>query len=673
MASILACIPSDPDISGIGVRVAIYIQNLFCFIPAIWALWDGQVTEYELESAETQSTTNLIVAFAILISTIVQAKTLGLSNYHAAIVLDLSWMNNTNAFIYFLLYVQYKSQPGRDSIERKWSAWYRHIREQLRALVSVADGEYSQTCSLPADVLSVDDSPPNATGVKILFRRIALFLGSVHLTLMAALGIWLWSNPRTFGTANTCAVDSATVAILGCRVPFDSNALRVGSIMVYSVFLVPGLNLLAPMVLFLGLYLAYHAWTKTHPRDATPSSPSPPSFLRAHTPLGRYMVDVVQWYDRAISASGVQPIFVGLVILFVVNIIFLADIELTIQRNRHLQDSDSGETQWNFGQILAMLLLVLPLRDLAETIVARRERRHQQQHKEELTRSLRIVIEQRSSGHFIGLIERGADVNTIVEGHRYATVLAVAASQKDEVLVRSLIHLKANPCLNSKDGQTALNIATKQECWPIIRLVVAAGADTNEIFSDGQYGCALQAACYRGNTDIVKFLLERKADPNTQGTGFFCALQAACYVGNTDIVTLLLEHKADPNIQGGMYGCALQAACYVRNTNIVTLLLEHKADPNIQGGYYGCALQAACYRENTNTVKLLLEHKADPNIQASAKETILESAQQFGNAEIIQALIEYVEQRPCRLSPCVQKADQVLGTQALTARDDNKN
>ncbi|KAH8077258.1 hypothetical protein BXZ70DRAFT_704804, partial [Cristinia sonorae] len=415
MASILACIPSDPDISGIGVRVAIYIQNLFCFIPAIWALWDGQVTEYELESAETQSTTNLIVAFAILISTIVQAKTLGLSNYHAAIVLDLSWMNNTNAFIYFLLYVQYKSQPGRDSIERKWSAWYRHIREKLRALVSVADATRLQT-GQAATQASSNDSPSSATGFKILFRRIVLFLGSAHLTLMAALGIWLWSNPRTFGTANTCAVDSATIAILGCRVPFASNALRVGSIMVYSVFLVPGLNLLAPMVLFLGLYLAYHAWTKTHPRDATPSSPSPPSFLRAHIPLARYMADVMQWYDRSISVSGVQPIFVGLVILFVVNIIFLADIELTIQRNRHLQDSDSGETQWNFGQILAMLLLVLPLRDLAETIVARRERRHEQQHKEELTRSLRVAIEQRLSRLFIGLIERGADVNTIVEG-----------------------------------------------------------------------------------------------------------------------------------------------------------------------------------------------------------------------------------------------------------------
>ncbi|KAH8101576.1 hypothetical protein BXZ70DRAFT_867168, partial [Cristinia sonorae] len=122
---------SDPNISGIGVRAAIYIQNLMCFIPAIWALWDGEVSPYELESAETQSTTNLIIAFAILISTIVRATSSDLSNYHATIVLDLSWMDNTNAFIYFLLYVQHKSQPGPERIEPKWSAWYQHVREKF--------------------------------------------------------------------------------------------------------------------------------------------------------------------------------------------------------------------------------------------------------------------------------------------------------------------------------------------------------------------------------------------------------------------------------------------------------------------------------------------------------------------------------------------------------------
>ncbi|KAH6914571.1 hypothetical protein BKA70DRAFT_1058038, partial [Coprinopsis sp. MPI-PUGE-AT-0042] len=113
-----------PDIAGIGVRIAIYIQNLLCFLPALWALWDGEVTQEELYSAETQTTTNLVLAFAILISSIVQASTLGLSNYHANIVLSMSWMNNTNAFIYFLLYIHHK----RNTVKGDWASWYAHVR-----------------------------------------------------------------------------------------------------------------------------------------------------------------------------------------------------------------------------------------------------------------------------------------------------------------------------------------------------------------------------------------------------------------------------------------------------------------------------------------------------------------------------------------------------------------
>ncbi|KAF6750506.1 hypothetical protein DFP72DRAFT_1013204, partial [Ephemerocybe angulata] len=127
----MCLIPANPDIAGIGVRIAIYAQNLLCFFPAFWALLDGKVTETELESAETQATTNLVLAFAILISSMVQTTTLGLTSYHASIVLSMSWMNNTNAFIYFLLYVQHKSQPTPGSghvVEPTFRAWARHIR-----------------------------------------------------------------------------------------------------------------------------------------------------------------------------------------------------------------------------------------------------------------------------------------------------------------------------------------------------------------------------------------------------------------------------------------------------------------------------------------------------------------------------------------------------------------
>ncbi|THU98162.1 hypothetical protein K435DRAFT_965066 [Dendrothele bispora CBS 962.96] len=95
------------------------------------SLWDGHVTEYELESVETQSTTILLTAFAILISAMVQAKTLGISSFHTNIVLSLSWMNNTNTFIYFLLYVQHKSQPGQEQVKPECSAWLKHLKGKL--------------------------------------------------------------------------------------------------------------------------------------------------------------------------------------------------------------------------------------------------------------------------------------------------------------------------------------------------------------------------------------------------------------------------------------------------------------------------------------------------------------------------------------------------------------
>jgi hypothetical protein len=93
--------------------------------------------------------------------------------------------------------------------------------------------------------------------IKPLFKRVVLFLGSLHLSLMAALGIWLWSHPTTFGNSEPCAIKSISIIIIGNRVPFSSAGLHVASLVIYSIFLVPGLNLVIPMVAFLGLYIGY--------------------------------------------------------------------------------------------------------------------------------------------------------------------------------------------------------------------------------------------------------------------------------------------------------------------------------------------------------------------------------------------------------------------------------
>jgi hypothetical protein len=99
----MCLIPANPDISGIGVRVAIYAQNFLSFAPAFYALVDGKVDSKELKTIEAQSTTILVTAFAILISTIVQALSpYGLSDFHTSVILNLSWMNNTNTSTFII-------------------------------------------------------------------------------------------------------------------------------------------------------------------------------------------------------------------------------------------------------------------------------------------------------------------------------------------------------------------------------------------------------------------------------------------------------------------------------------------------------------------------------------------------------------------------------------------
>jgi hypothetical protein len=145
----LKCIPANPDISGIGVRTAIYAQNLLCFAPVVAHLWDGKVSLEEMKGVKDQSIGMLAIAFAILISTIQATASVErqpITGFHAAVILDLSWMNNTSTWIWFLLYAHHLSkaderkernggkekhqtcplcrlEPGRKPIPAAWSAW----------------------------------------------------------------------------------------------------------------------------------------------------------------------------------------------------------------------------------------------------------------------------------------------------------------------------------------------------------------------------------------------------------------------------------------------------------------------------------------------------------------------------------------------------------------------
>ncbi|KAJ3513639.1 hypothetical protein NMY22_g14979 [Coprinellus aureogranulatus] len=709
---LLVCaIPSNPDIAGIGVRIAIYIQNLLCFIPALWALWDGKVTDYELDSTDGYSTTNLFLAFAILISCIVQALTIGVANYHASIVLSLSWMNNTSVFVYFLLYVQYR---GQEDIEPKWSAWVNHIKRRVHGMVRLPDGLRQRGGS---HRLSAKDA------YKVLIQRITLVLGSLHLSLMAALGIWLWSKPQSFGKdeGSRCAFDVAELAILGIFVPFGKEGLRAFSLALYSLFLIPGFNLLLPVGAFLSIYCLAsrrrpspsdlptsrapptlpstneHIELRPLPNRSSPSTanhPSTANLLNSAELNGPEMQTQTldpQPQGRIAKLQQVMPVGIGLLILLCINIIFIVDIELTLRRNRHYQDdASSDEAEWGFGQILAMVLVFMPLRDLGESIV---RRRHELQTK--LNESLTRAINSKDVEQISRWVNAGADIN--VEGDDGQKAFNVACSQEGQHQLVSLLIEKdvdqaellaeairvknpeyvslcvragADVNVRTPEDQTALDVAFAQEDQhELISLLVEKGVVLNEVLAEAipnknfehlsgcvKYGAdvnmkasdsrtALEVTVLEKKWDLVRSIVKAGASVNQQFHSDWLyepALQVAySQDAPMSVLELMLEKGADPNTRSGSFNeVCLHEACRKGKDDVVSLLLKYGANPDIQDFNQWTPLHYACASKHAKCTEILLEAGANINAQEDDGWTALHLACWNRHVDCVKLLLE---------------------------------
>ncbi|KAJ3550342.1 hypothetical protein NMY22_g545 [Coprinellus aureogranulatus] len=595
-------IPSNPDIAGIGVRIAIYIQIILSFVPAIWALWDGRVSEYGLDVADGFSTTNLFLAFAILISCMVQATTGGLASYHASIILNLSWINNTTVFVYFFLYVQHKAQ-GTTGIQPKMSAWIAHIVGKSKQILQVSEGQHllirlfhaiESAFVLGSKARRGPRSVPANSAFRGLSKRITLVFGSIHLTLMAVLGIWLWSNPRSFGVDldSRCSVELAELAILMVPVPFGKEVLRVFSLVLYSLFIIPGLNLLLPVVVFLCIYCLVHARISIEPslprtthvlQNSPAHSESPVSQALPNHPNPQRRESGLMY--RLAKFRQVIPVCIGLGVLLATDAIIIANIELTLRRNRHKQDRlRADESEWGFGQILAMILIFIPLRDLGEAIV---RRRHEIQTK--LNEELNRAISRRDPPEVSRWCQAGAD-RQILENALDEAIIASQLQVSVKMITYSLgVELKWG-AINS-DEMTPLEVATSAEDWRLVQDLIRAGVDVNAQFAERDYGAALDAACAKDSCDldVIRLLLDKGALPDAK-------------------VALLLDHGADLNYKDSGGYTPLHYACDSGFSECTELLVRKGARHDLRSDTLGdTALHSACRRGRANCVRVFLE------------------------------------------------------------------
>ncbi|KAI9762711.1 MAG: hypothetical protein M1840_001178 [Geoglossum simile] len=183
----------------------------------------------------------------------------------------------------------------------------------------------------------------------------------------------------------------------------------------------------------------------------------------------------------------------------------------------------------------------------------------------------------------------------------------------------------------------------------IVGFLLDQGADPNSTYGR-QFGSPLNAAASRGDTSSLTLLLNAGADVNAScGTALHSvvtnasrgtALHFAVINGHAPAVEMLLNHGADINTHSQDLGTPLCCAAAGGNDAMITLLLKHEADPMVVEGLYFSPLQAACEHASVESVRLLLDSGAEVNKNPLDVQSPLYMASLRGNQDIIRLLLD---------------------------------
>ncbi len=259
-------------------------------------------------------------------------------------------------------------------------------------------------------------------------------------------------------------------------------------------------------------------------------------------------------------------------------------------------------------------------------------------------------------------------------GPEGATPFMYAVLYSDTGTLARLLKLGADPNKRNDVNATALMWAARD--LKKTRLLVSHGADVNAK-SDDRRTPLMIAARRPGAAPIVKFLLEKGADPNPNGkpVSESSPLLEALTGGDEGIVELLIKHGADAKATADMgltmavttgcekglellaakitdtnaYTLALQNTAVFGDLKAVRLMLDHGADVNGFDPFGRTPLMYAAVSDvlPVEVVRLLIERGADVNATnrhtkaGDAGLTVLDIAKQNGQTPIVDLLVQH--------------------------------
>ncbi len=142
--------------------------------------------------------------------------------------------------------------------------------------------------------------------------------------------------------------------------------------------------------------------------------------------------------------------------------------------------------------------------------------------------------------------------------------------------------------------------------------------------TDDRGDTALTWEVYNKNSEMVRVLLERGANPNPKG--FLSEgnlLTRPLSEGDWDIAGMLVSYGADPNTTGRWGRTPLMQASQSGNIESIQDLIHHGANVNAQGEGGSTALMMAARMGDSGAVAALLQAGADTGIRNESGKTAL--------------------------------------------------
>jgi len=202
------------------------------------------------------------------------------------------------------------------------------------------------------------------------------------------------------------------------------------------------------------------------------------------------------------------------------------------------------------------------------------------------------------------LVEAGADLEVLnMSG---VTPLHWAVNRQHVAAAFTLLDCGANPDVRDKRGRNCLHVAAETGETQIASDLISVGGASVDAVVEDEGATSLHFAAANGHVEVLKVLLENKANINVATHCGATPLYKAVCRGQTEIVRLLCERGAALDGQDKLGRTALHWAAFYDNVAAARLLLEAGATPTVTdtcGG--GTPLEMAIRKENAQMTSLL--------------------------------------------------------------------